>query len=304
VAEGDYVTIDLTGSQDGEVVDGLSADDYLYLVGSGMIASELDEHLVGAAVGAELSFDADHPDPEQGTVQFRVVVKGVKERVLPDLDDDWVAEATEFDTVEELRADTRSRLAEQREQQTRLAVRNNLGAELAKLVDDDVPEALVASEVQMRLQNMAYQLQGRGIGLDDYLRITGRDPEGFTAELKEAAEEAVRVDLALRAVAELEGIVATDDEVAHEVSHLIAGSDMTVEEAIEELRAGGQLSAVRSDIVKRNALEWLVERSEVVDPDGTPVPAELLALPDHDHDHADGDEHGEAPTDPGEDDDA
>jgi trigger factor len=281
----DYVTVDIAGSADGEPVDGLTADDYLYLVGSGMIAAEFDEHLRGAKAGDVLEFDADSPDPDQDQVQFRVLVKNVKERVLPELDDAWVAEATEFETVQDLLDDTRSRLAESRVEQTRNAVRVNLGQELAKLVDIEAPEAMVSGEMQARLQNLAYNLQGRGIRLEDYLQITGRDPESFTEELREAAVEAVKVDLALRAVADAEGIEASDDELEHEISHLIGDAQLSIEEATEELRSGGQLSAVRSDITKRKALEWLVERSEIVDTDGTAVPAELLAMPDHDHDH-------------------
>lgn len=289
--DGDYVKIDLQGSQDGEAVDGLSADDYLYLVGSGMIAAELDEQLTGAKVGDILEFDADHPDPEQGRVQFRVLVKVVQERVLPELTDEWVAEATEFDTVDELRDDTRSELAQAREAQTRMSVRARLGSELARLVDEDVPDALVRGEMQNRIESIAYQLQGRGVGLEDYLRLTGSDPETFTAQIREAAEEAVRVDLALRAVVAAEGLEASDEEVDEEIAGLIANTDLDLEEARRQLQDGGQLTAVRSDVSRRKALEWLVEHSEVVDADGRAVPEELLRLPeepephDHGHDH-------------------
>lgn len=288
-AEQDYVTIDIEGRSDDEPVDGLTADDYLYLVGSGMIAPEFDAQLTGASAGDELEFDADHPDPEQDRVQFRVTVKNVKERVLPELDDEWVAEATEFETLAELLDETRSNLTEARAEQTRNAIRVNLGQELAKLVDIEPPEAMIAGEMQARLQNLAYNLQGRGIQLEDYLQITGRDPESFTSELREAALEAVKVDLALRAVAERESLDADDAELDEEMVHLIGDAELSVEEAIEELRTGGQLSAVRSDISKRKALEWLVTQSEIVDEDGNAVPDEFLAPPEHDHDHADHD---------------
>jgi len=289
-ADTDYVTIDISGTQDGEEVDGLSAEDYLYLVGSGMIATEFDEHLMGAKAGDELSFDADHPDPEEEKVQFHLLVKNVKERVLPELTDEWVADATEFESVQELRADTQSGLSEAREEEARIAVRTNIGVELAKLVDIDAPDSLVNSEVQARLQNLAYQLQGRGIRIEDYLQITGRDPEAFTAELKESSVEAVKVDLALRAVVLAEGLEVSDEEMDEEIESLIGQAEISLDDAREELRIGGQLSAVRSDISKRKALEWLVERSEVVDADGVALAPELLALPeednsDHDHDH-------------------
>lgn len=288
--ETDYVTIDIAGTQDGEQVDGLNADDYLYLIGSGMIASEFDEHLTGAKAGDVLEFDADHPDPEQGPVTFKVTVKDVKERVLPELTDEWVADATEFETADELREDTRNRLAASRKEQTQLAVRNNLGSELAKLVDVDPPEALVSDEMQNRLQNLARQLGASGIRIEDWLQITGRDPESFTSELRTAAEEAVKVDLALRAVVVAEGLEATDQDLEDEVAELVGQMDITIEDALEQLRSAGQLSAVRSDLAKRKALEWLVEHSEIVDEDGSPVADELLQLPVHDHDH-DHDDH-------------
>jgi trigger factor len=288
----DYVTIDIAGTQDGEQVDGLTADDYLYLVGSGMIASEFDEQLTGAKAGDELEFDADNPSPDEDPVHFTVKVKDVKERVLPELTDEWVADATEFETVEELRADTRERLSSSRTEQTRVAVRNNLGAELAKLVDIDPPESLVSGEMQARLQNLAQQLGASGIRIEDWMQITGRDPEAFAEELRGAAVEAVKVDLALRAVVAAEGMEATDEDLEEEIVAMLGGMDLSVEDAIEQLRSGGQLSAVRSDIAKRKALEWLVEKSEVVDEDGEPVPEELLQAPaehDHSHDHDDHD---------------
>jgi trigger factor len=211
--------------------------------------------------------------------------------VLPELTDEWVAETTEFESVQDLRTDTQDGLSGAREQEARIAVRTNIGVELAKLVDIDAPDSLVNSEVQARLQNLSYQLQGRGIRIEDYLQMTGRDPETFTAELKESSEEAVKVDLALRAVVLAEGIEVSEAEMDEEIVSLIGEADLSLEEAREELRNGGQLSAVRSDLAKRKALEWLVERSEVVDTDGVALSPELLALPeeensDHDHDHA------------------
>ncbi len=102
--DGDSVTIDISGTQDGEPRDGLTAEGYQYEVGAGSVVPELDEQLRGAKVGDILTFTADHPDPDEDPVDFRVLVKEVREKVLPDLDDAFAAEASEFDTVEELRA--------------------------------------------------------------------------------------------------------------------------------------------------------------------------------------------------------
>ena len=129
-----------------------------------------------------------------------------------------------------------------------MAVREKVGDELAKLVDDEVPEALVSNEMQERLQDLAFRLQAQGIGLEQYLQITGRDPEAFIAELRETADEAVRVDLALRAVADAEDLDATDEDLDDEIELLVGDAGLTLEDAREELTRGGQVSAVRSDL--------------------------------------------------------
>ena len=289
-AEGDYVTIDISGTQDGEEVDGLTADDYLYSVGSGMIASEFDEHLVGASAGDVLEFSAEHPDPDEDDVDFRLVVKEVKERVLPELTDEWVAEATEFETVEELTEDVRSRLAEGRENQTRGAVRAQVVNELAKLVDEEIPEALVSAEMSGQLQNVIMRLQQQGIGLDDYLRIVGQDQDQFLDGLKQSAADGVKADLALRAVVAAEDLSAPADEVDHAIEHMIGDADITLEDAREQLRSGGQLSALEMDLAIQKAIDWLVANAEVVDPDGKAIDERFLQPLEHDHDH-DADDH-------------
>jgi trigger factor len=295
-AEGDVLVVDIEGTRDGEPVEGLAVEAFSYVLGSGMVAPEFDEHLGGVSADAVVEFDAEHPDPDEDPVHFRLNVQQVQERELPEVTDEWVADATEFDTVEEFREDTRSRLATNRETMTRQAVQAGVGSELAKLVDLEVPDAMVDGEFRMRLQNMAQQLGSSGIGLEDYLRVTGRDPQEFTAELREACVEGVKVDLALRAVVEAESLHATQEELEEEVAEMIGGGSISIEDAIEQLRDAGQLSAVRSGVANRKALEWLVAHTEFVDPDGNPIPESFLEPLDHDHDH-DHDGSGEADQD-------
>jgi trigger factor len=287
--EGDYVTVDISGTRDGEEVDGLTADDYLYAVGSGMIAPEFDQHLVGASAGDEIEFTAEHPDPDEDDVDFRLVVKEVKERVLPELTDEWVAEATEFETVEELTADIRNRLAESREAQTRGTVRARTVTELAKLVDEEIPESLVQGEMQGQLQSIIVRLQQQGIGLDDYLRIMGQEPDEFMASLKENAVEGVKADLALRAVVAAEDLTVDDAELDHAIEDMIGDADISLEDAKQQLRSNGQLSALKADLAAQKAIDWLVEHAEVVDPDGNPIDERFLQPLEHDHDHGDHD---------------
>lgn len=299
--EGDYVTIDLTGSRDGEVLDGLEAEGYSYLLGSGAVVAAFDEQLLGVSAGDEVSFSGAHPDPDdEEEVDWVLTVHAVQERKLPELTDEWVADATEFETVAEFRSDSRERLQSGRAEQTRSAVRARVGAAVAELVDHEPSEAMVSADFQARLQSMTSQLAQSGIAMEDYLRIMGKDPESFAAELREAATEGVLVDLALRAVVAAEGLEASDEELEEEIATMIGAGPLSIEEGLEQLRDGGQLSAVRSEIANRKAMEWLVEHATIVDPDGLPIPAELLVEAPHDHadhDHADHDENTDPPED-------
>lgn len=268
---GDNVTIDIVGARDGEDIDGLVADDYLYEVGSGTVVPELDEQLGGAKVGDVLTFTADHPDPDEAPVDFTVTVGAIKEKVLPDADDAFAAEASEFETIDELRADLAKRMSMVKRVQGQMALQQKTAEALAELVTDEVPEALVNQEVQQRLEDLAMRLQAQGIGVEQYLATTGQDQESFIADLKENAEQGVRVDLALRAVVAAEEIEADDDELEAEFVSVAERVGQKPAQVRKQLERNGQIPAVRSDISKRKALEWLIDRVELVDEEGNPI---------------------------------
>lgn len=278
-AEGDTATIDITGSRDDEPLEGLEAEDYQYRVGAGTVVAELDESLAGAKVGDILTFTADHPGDGE-PVDFRVLVKEVQATVLPDLDDDFAAQASEVDTLDELRADLSRRIAEVKLQQARMALREGTGDALGELVEDDPPEALVEGEMQTRLQDLALRLQAQGIDLGDYLRATGQDPDAFREDLRTAAAKAVRVDLALRAVATAEGIEVDDEELDAEIASVAERVGQTPRKVREQFEHNGQIPLVRSDVRTRKAMEWVLERVEVVDPDGGPIDRDALLADD------------------------
>ena len=294
VQEGDTVTIDVAGTHDDEPQSGLTADDYSYTVGAGAITPEVDEQLAGASAGDVLEFPATHPDPDENReLQFRVTVKAVQEKVLPELTDEWAAEASEFETVDALRESLAERMLRVRRAQAQMAFREKVGEALAALVTDEVPEAMVANEMQERLQDLSMRVQAQGMRLDQYLSMTGADPESFSAELKEAAASGVKVDLALRAVADSEGITCTDDDLDEELQGVADRVGEDVEVVRERFERVGQLSAVRSDIKKRKALEWLLDRAEVLDTDGVAIDRSELEPPADPTDTDDGDD--EAP---------
>jgi trigger factor len=133
--------------------------------------------------------------------------------------------------------------------------------------------------MQDRLQDLAMRLQAQGMQLEQYLAMTGADPETFSQELRETATAGVKVDLALRAVAEAEGIECTEDDLQEEIEGVAARVGQSADEVRARFERVGQLSAVRSDIKKRKALEWLLERAEVLDPDGATIDRSELELP-------------------------
>ncbi|HEY2813013.1 MAG TPA: trigger factor [Acidimicrobiales bacterium] len=276
--DGDHVTITINGSRDGEDLAGLQADDYLYEVGTGTIASELDEHLRGSRVGDILSFDAQPADPDEELVQFKVIVKDVKEKVLPDVTDEWANDVSEFETVDELRADLGSRISRVRKIQAQLAQRDKTVVALVDLVEEDAPEPMVASEIQQRLQDLSMRLSSQGVSAEQYLQATGQSQEALVNELRELAVQSVKADLALRAVAEAEEIEVTEDELDEEFARVAERLGQKPAKVRQEFERAEQVPAVRSDLRKRKALDWLVEHVELVDEDGQPIDPEALVL--------------------------
>ncbi len=284
VIKGDFVTVNLTMRRAGSDEVLREGDDELYEVGSGGLVPELDEQLLGTKPGAILSFDAPHPQGD-GDLSFSVLVKDVKERVLPDLDDEWANEASEFDTLAELRADIAERLARVKRGAARMALRERAQDALAELVDEEIPEPLVQAEMQHRLEDLAMRLSGQGLSLEQYFQASGRSPEDLSQELKDVALRGVKVDLALRAVADAEGLEATDEDLEGAVATMAAQLREKPETVRRRLERGEQLPAVRSDIRNGKALDWLIERVEIVDEAGRPIDRRDLLEPES----ADGD---------------
>ncbi|MFP5326500.1 MAG: trigger factor [Acidimicrobiia bacterium] len=277
VQEGDFVTIDIAGTRDGEPAPGLTAEDYLYEVGTGSVIADLDEQLVGASAGDERTFTADVGSEEP--VDFVVRVKEVKERILPEVDDEWASEASEFETVDELRADIAKRLEGMKRMQATMSIRDEAVRALVELVTEEPPAALVGAEVERRLHDLLHRLEHQGIAFQQYLEATGQTQEQIIEDLKNAATDAVKADLALRAVADAENIEASDEDIENEVEQLAAQMQQSPTEVMLQLERADQVPAVRSDIRKAKALGWLVEHVEVVDPDGNPIDRADLEIP-------------------------
>jgi trigger factor len=279
--DGDQVTIDIHGTPADSLAAGDDADldreDLLYEVGSGGLVPELDDQLRGAKVGDIFSFDSTLEALGQ-TVSFRVLVKDVKELVLPDVTDEWASEESEFDTAEELRADIAERLGQRHIAQAQMALQQRTAEALTELVTEEIPEQLVNEEVRERVHDLSHRLESQGMSLGQFLGATGRDEQEFLDELRASSLQSVKVDLALRTLVEEEAIEVSDEELDEELATMGERLEMDVDEVREQLERAGRLSAVRSDRRKAKAMRWLVDNVELVDEEGKPVSRDDLKV--------------------------
>jgi len=281
VLTGDQVTIDIRGTRAEADADGddsdLAADDFLYEVGSGGVIPGLDDQLLGTKAGDSVTFEAELENLGQ-TVSFAVTVKDVKELSLPDADDAWASEASEFATMEELRADIVERLRQRRIVEAQMALQQKTVEALVELVTEEIPEQLVLAELRERIHDLNHRLEGQGMSLGQFLGVTGRSEEEFLDELRAQALQSVKADLALRALVEAEDIQVTDEELDEELAAMGSRLEMDADQVRSQLERSGRLAAVRSDRRKAKAMRWLVESVELVDENGAPVSRDDLKV--------------------------
>jgi trigger factor len=276
--DGDLVTIDLHGN-DASGAEVVGVDDYLYEVGTGTVVPELDNELHGAKAGAILAFDAANPAEPDERVAFRVLVKEVKVKRLPEVTDEWASESSEFDTVSELRADIEKRIGQVKLIQSQMALRQKSVEALAGLVAQDaVPEVLVDAEVNERLHDLQHRLEAQKMGLAEYFQATGTSPDELLAAVRVDAEAAVKADLALRALVEAEEVTLSDEELDAEVVRMAERFGTTPEDLRRQLDTGGRTGAVRSELRKSKALEWLLDHVALFDEEGNPMSRDDLRV--------------------------
>lgn len=273
--DGDNVSIDRRVTRHDETLQ--AAGDELYQVGSGSVVPELDSELRGKRAGDILKFNAEVPG--QGEVSFTVLVKEVREKVLPEVTDEWASEASEFDTVEELRSEIESRMGRVKRLRAYLAVHDKVLEALAELVEDEIPETLLSQEVEHRLETLEHRLSDQGADIPAFLEATGQTELDLLGGLRAEAEAVIRADLALSAVAEMEGLEVTDDEVEAQIVRLADRRGEKVEAVRRRLTDEGGLPAVRSGIRRTKAIEWLVAHTEYLDEDGRVIDRSDLEPP-------------------------
>ena len=274
--EGDFLTISVTAESGGEPVGGWTSEDEMHELGSQHPVPGLDDRLRGAKLGDILTFDVGEGSD---AVAIRVIVKDIKERLLPEMTDEWAQDASEFETVEDLRADITSRLAGPKWFQSRMALEEETTTALTELVQDEPPEPLVGSEMERQLHRLAHNLQSRNVTMADYLQATGQTQESLLAQLRESAVRAVKLDLALRALADNESIEVTEEDVEAQLTRIAESAGVDVAQVRKQLDEEGEGPAVRSGIRKTKALEWLLEHVAAVDAEGREIDPKVLSAP-------------------------
>jgi len=278
--DGDHVTMNIAGTQNDEEVPGLTAEEYTYELGSGAIVPELDANLTGAKPGDILDFEADHPDEDQDPLRFKIIVKDVQEKVLPELSDEFAAENTEFGTAEELRGDVVRRVSHTKLMVANQALDQKFSEALAELVLDDIPDVLIGTEVEGQVQNQVMELQRQGIDARQYLAAMGDQGLSQMMEsMREPARIRVKVDLALRAIAIAESLEATDADLDEEFEKAASQIGSDAAEIRDQFERTGRLAAVRSDLKKNKAMDWLLDRANITGEDGEPIERSDLKFP-------------------------
>jgi len=281
VREGDYVSIDLRATVDGEEVPAGSTTGLSYEVGGGDIMPGLDDALLGMSAGEDKGFGTRLVAGEHAgrTADVTVTVRSVKEKELPALDDDFAQTASEFDTLDELRADLRGRLERVKALEQGGQARDKVLEALLAATEVPLPESVVASEVEWRQHDIGHQLESAGLSLDDYLSAESRSQEDFDGEIRQSSEIAVKTQLVLDAVAEREQVGVSDAELTEHVVLQSRRLGVTPEEYAKRMAEAGNLPALVAEVRRSKALAQVLETATVTDASGRPVDLAKLRRP-------------------------
>lgn len=265
VQDGDYALIDLNGTVHGNPVEGASQPDFLYEVGSRTGPSKLDAELAGSKPGEILRF-SDTMTSEQGEqeVSFTVLVKEVKGKKLPPLDDELAKTMGEFDTLDELKDDLRTRLSEMKANLVEEQIRSGVLEALLEVSELEPPEKLVEAEFEHRIQHLNEDLKRSGLTMADYESQAGVTELELRRDLREQAARSVKAELLLEEVAREQEIEVTEEDMGAEIGYLAARGGSDPNELAKKIgQSASSIRALASDVIKRKALDHVVEAADV-----------------------------------------
>lgn len=264
---GDTVLIDYSGSVDGEKFDGGTAEDHRLKLGSHTFIDNFEEQIEGHNIGDE--FDVNVTFPEQyhekslagKPAVFAVKLKGITEKQLPELDDDFVSDVSEFETVDEYKADVRQTL----EDRKNVAARNKKEDEAVKaLVEDsriEIPQPMIDTEADTLIRNYDNRLRSQGLGLQQYLKYTGMTEEKLRDDMKEQAKLNIESRLVLEAVADAENITVAEEDIEKEIKEMADNYGMPVD-SMKSLITDSERKSIETDLKVRKAVDVIIENSK------------------------------------------
>ena len=311
VEEGDHVSIDLSASVDGEPVEDAQASGLSYPVGSESLLDGLDQALIGMSAGESATFRSELAGGEFAgrEADVTVTVHSVKAKEVPGLDDDFAQMASEFDTLGELRADTRTQLERDKAMRQVMQARELALNALLDQVDIPLPESVVAEEIKHNRESIVDQLNRAGASLDGYLEMTGQTEEQFEADLDQRAHRAVKVSLVLDQVARTEELGVDQADLSAYVTQQAERMGVAPDRLAKQLADSGQLNFAAAEVLRGKAMNVIAERVKVTDQAGhevdiaaalnAPLVAAEVATDDAGADAADAAEAAEAASVPG-----
>lgn len=262
---GDTVKIDFEGFKDDVAFEGGKADDFDLELGSGQFIPGFEDAIVGHSVGEQFDINVTFPEEYQvadlagAPAVFKINLKGITKKEYPEVNDDLISETTDFDTLEEFKADAKKKLEEENEKAADNAIENYLFDKVVEGMKAEIPEVMFENRVNEMLNEFAMRLQRQGMSLDLYMRYSGQTPEQLKKTYREQAEKQVKLRLALEQVVKLEGIEAAPEEVETEINTIAENNNITA----EEVRKYVSDADVAKDIAVGKAVE-LIKSSAVI----------------------------------------
>ena len=268
IEAGDTAIIDFEGFQDGVAFEGGKGENYSLVIGSNTFIPGFEDQLVGKNKGEEVEVNVEFPAEYHAEnlagkpANFKVVVKNVQRKELPELNDEFAADTTEFNTLDELKADLRTKLEEEAKNRAEAEMRNALVEKVSEATELEVPEAMIEAQLDNMMMELNYQLQYQGLQLQQLLEMTGRTIEELKSERREEATKLVKSSLILEAIAKAENVEVSEEEIEAELAKMAQMYNMEVEKIKSAMRPA-DLEDIKGQLTIRKTIDLIVDNSKL-----------------------------------------
>ncbi len=267
VKDGDMTVLDFEGFVDGVAFEGGKGENYPLTIGSGAFIPGFEAQLVGAEINKETEVNVTFPEDYQAedlrgkAAVFKCTIKEIKEKELPELDDEFAGEVSEFDTLEEYKADVKAKLTEKKEKDAKEAKEAAVIEAIVNDSDMEIPDAMVETQQRQMMDEFAQRIQMQGLSMEQYLQFTGASYERMIEQVKPQAEKRIKSRLVLEAIAKAENIEASEEDYEQELKAMAEAYQMEVDK-VKEMLPEKSVSQIKEDIAVRKAAEFAVEQSK------------------------------------------